>query len=257
MAKVIYRKAHKVTDGDRIITLAGERWHYISDISRDYSTSEGALRKEQLKKKDGSIVKTTQGKEFTIFSAGFIDNYRKIERKAQIITIKDLGIISAEVGLNKNSKVVDAGAGSGAAACYFAHLCKEVTSYDVRDDALEVARHNKDFLALKNLKLKKGSVADGISEKNRDLVLLDMPEPWTGIDSARKALKVGGFLVVYVPTVLQISQFVTELAGNDSFVHLKTIEVIERDWKVEGRSVRPTSEAIGHTGFITFCRRVR
>ena len=44
--------------------------------------------------------------------------------------------------------------------------------------------------------------------------------------------------------------------NNDKFLYEKTIELIEREWRIEGRIARPKSEGIGHTGFLTFCRRV-
>ena len=37
----------------------------------------------------------------------------------------------------------------------------------------------------------------------------------------------------------------------------KTIELIERHWKIDGRIARPNSEAIGHTAFMSFCRKIR
>jgi len=259
MAKILFKKGKKefVKDLDREITISKQRFYFVLDEKQDYVTEEGKIDKKDLKKKDGSLIKTNQGKEFIVFSANFIDNYRKIARGAQIITQKDIGIITAETGINHKSIVVDAGTGSGALACYLAHLCKEVTSYDMRDDAIEIAKKNKEFLGLKNLKIKKKDIFAGIDEKELDLIVLDMPNPWNGIKSCEKSLKIGGYLVIYVPTVLQIADFVNEIKKYDSFVYLKTIEMIERQWKIDGRSVRPTSDAIGHTGFMTFCRKIK
>ena len=41
-----------------------------------------------------------------------------------------------------------------------------------------------------------------------------------------------------------------------NFIHLKTIEIIEREWDVQGRKVRPKSQPIGHSGFLTFVRKI-
>ena len=188
--------------------------------------------------------------------AGFIDLYRKIKRDAQIIPLKDIGLVVAETGINGKSKVVDAGSGSGAVACFLANIVKDVTTYEIREDFIEIVKNNIKFLNLKNIKIRNKNIYDGISEKNVDLVVLDLPEPWKALESAEKALKVGGFLVSYSPTITQVSDFVNALRDNNNFAYLKTSEIIERDWEVDGRKVRPRSQAIGHSGFLSFARRI-
>src|SRR3989338_8720801 len=98
----------------------------VKDTSKDMHTQFGYFNKKDLKAKSGKI-KTNTGKEFTIFNPFFIDLYRKIKRDAQIIPLKDIGLIVSETGVNNKSKVVDAGAGSGALACFLANIAKEVT----------------------------------------------------------------------------------------------------------------------------------
>ena len=86
------------------------------------------------------------------------------------------------------------------------------------------------------------------------MVVLDLPEPWKALESAEKSLKAGGFLVSYSPTIPQVMDFVNTL--DESFAYLKTSEIIEREWEVKERKVRPRSQAIGHSGFITFARKL-
>ena len=184
------------------------------------------------------------------------DLYRKIKRDAQIIPLKDIGLIITETGIDKNSKIIDAGSGSGALACFLAHLCKEVITYDIRKDFINIVEKNIEFLGLKNIKIKNKDVYNKIDEKDTDLIVLDLPEPWKAINSAKKALKVGGFLVSYSPSVPQTMDFVNEINKSKNFVHVKTSEIIEREWEIEERKVRPKSRGIGHTGLISFCRRI-
>ena len=259
MAKILFRRQKKeyVKELDRDITLAKERFFYVPETTRDFITENGNLKGKDLEKKDGSLIKTNKGKEFILFSAQFKDDYSRIKRTAQIITPKDIGIIITETGLNKESKVVDAGTGSGALACYLAKICKEVTSYDIRDDAIETGEKNKEFLNIKNLTIKKKDVFKKIDETDVDTIILDMPEPQSAIKSCKKALKIGGFLVIYVPSITQISKFVEEIKKDDSFVYLKTIELIQREWKIDNRIARPNSQAIGHTAFLTFVRKIK
>jgi len=170
--------------------------------------------------------------------------------------LKDIGLIVAETGVNPTSKVVDAGSGSGALCCFLANIVKEVTTYEIRKDFIEIVKKNIKFLNLKNIKIKNKNVYQGISEKNIDLIVLDVPEPWKAINAAKKALKEGGYLVSYSPTTPQVQDFINQINENKNFVHLKTSEIIEREWEVDGRKVRPRSQQIGHSGFISFVRRI-
>ena len=229
---------------------------YVQDLDKDFHSQFGFVSKKDFKRKDGAILKTNTGKELMLFSPSFIDSYKRIKRGAQIITRKDIGLIVAETCINKDSKVVDAGAGSGALACFLANICKEVTTYDIREDFIKIVEKNKEFLNLKNLKIKNKNIYDGIDEKNIDLVTLDLPEPWLAIETAKKALKVGGFLVSYSPTIPQVIDFVNAIKKDKDFVHLKTTELIPREWEIEDRKVRPITTQTVHTGFLSFVRKI-
>jgi tRNA (adenine57-N1/adenine58-N1)-methyltransferase catalytic subunit len=243
--------------GKILIAEQGKKF-YVRDISNDFHNQFGFLKATDMKKaKDGSTLVSNTGKEFTIISPLFIDLYEKMKRSAQIIPLKDVGSIITFTGINKNSKIVDAGAGSGALSCFLAHIAKEVVTYEIRDDFYKVVENNIKSLGLKNIKLKKKDIYEGISEKNQDLITLDLPEPWKVVGIAAKALKVGGFIASYSPTVPQVMDFVNEIKSNKEFVYIKTIEILEREWDVDSRKVRPKSQAIGHSGFITFARRIR
>ena len=228
----------------------------VKDTSKDYHTKHGFFKKEDLKK-SGKAIKANTGKEFSIFSPYFIDLYRKIKRNAQIIPLKDIGLIVAETGVNNKSKVVDAGAGSGALCCFLANIAKEVTTYEIREDFIEIVNYNIKFLNLKNIKIKNKDIYDGIDEKNVDLIVLDLPEPWNAIEAAKKALKAGGFLVSYSPTIPQTADFINKINKDENFVHVKTSEIIERNWEIDERKVRPKSQQIGHSGFVSFVRMIR
>ena len=183
--------------------------------------------------------------------------YKKIKRDAQIIPLKDIGLIIAETGINKSSIVLDAGSGSGALACFLATIAKEVITYEIREDFIEIVKANIEFLGLKNIKSKNIDIYNKIEDKNIDVVILDLPEPWNALDSCSKALKAGGFLVSYSPSVPQVADFVNAIRKNENFVCIKTSEVVEREWEVEERRVRPKSKGIGHSGFLSFARKVR
>ncbi len=245
MAKILIKKPKKAIVGGREFTIAKTKKYLITDLTKDFHTEYGVISKKDLSKT--GIIKTNKGKEFAIFDASFIDLYQKIKRLAQMPLLKDIGLIIALTGINKNSRIVDAGAGSGGIACFLAHIAKEVTTYEINEENLKVVKQNKEFLKLKNLKIKNKDICKGIDEKDVDVITLDLPNPWNAINSAQKALKIGGFLVNYSPCITSAAEFVNAIAKNENFIHLKTIELIGREWKIEKAAVRPASKQTIHS----------
>lgn len=259
MAKIliIKEKREYIPELERDVTTIKERRYYVTDFSRDFQTKYGIIKKKDLLKKDGSTIKSNTKKEFVIFTAGFSDNFLNLKKAPQTVITKDIGMIIAETGLGKNDTVIDAGTGAGALACALANVCKKVITYEIRQDHIEVAKKNIEAIGLKNITIKNKDITNGIEEKNADLMTLDVPEPWLAIKTAQKALKVGGFLIAYTPTITQASNFVEAIRKNEAFLYESTIETIKRKWIVEGQRLRPNSAEIGHTAFLTFVRRIK
>ncbi|MFC1741206.1 tRNA (adenine-N1)-methyltransferase [Nanoarchaeota archaeon] len=255
-AKILVRKGQKqfFEDLNREVTIVKEKHHYVADISKDFSTAYGTIKKADLKKT--GKIKTHTKKEFNIFDASFIDIYKRIKRLPQIIPLKDIGFMIAKTGIGKESIVVEGGAGSGALSIMLSRYCKKVYSYEIKPEHLEVVKNNIKSLNIKNITLKNKSMYDKIAEKDVDLVCLDLPEPWNAIGPAAKALKQGGFIINYSPTIMQTADFVNALLKRDDFIHLETAEIIERKWEVEKRKVRPISKANIHSGFLSIGRRI-
>src|SRR3989344_6055319 len=174
-----------------LISADGERT-YIKDISQNYHSKDGAIKKEDLEK-NGEKVYTNTNKEFTIIDAKFIDQFVSIQRNAAIMILKEIGAIIAYTGIDKKSVVLYAGAGSGSLSCFLAHIVKKVITYDVKEDHIKTVQENIRDLGIKNITIKNQDITQKISEKNVDLVTLDLPNPSDAITNANKALKVGGF----------------------------------------------------------------
>jgi len=255
--KILVRKekSEYIEDLKKSVVVSKGRIYFVEDISKDYQCSEGIIPKSDLQK-ENTIIKSSKNKEFFIFNASFIDSYRGIKKYAQTIPIKDLGFILAETGINKNSIVVDTGAGSGGSACFIARFAKKVYAFDNNELSIRQTAENARYFGLKNLVVKKADSYTKIPVKNADLVLLDLPEPWKAIHSADKALKVGGYIVAYCPQITQAQQFINELMARNNYVHTKSVEIIERDWKISGQVVRPRSLSNIHSGFITIVRKI-
>jgi tRNA (adenine57-N1/adenine58-N1)-methyltransferase len=255
--KILLRREHKqyVPDLDREVTISKEVSYHVPDAGKDFHTSFGVITKKELAKKPGNTAKTSQGKEFTILDADFIDDLKRLKRIPQAMSLKELGLIIVTTGINKDSTIIDAGAGSGFAACALAHLCKKVTSYEIIDQHLALAKQNAAFLGLKNVTFRKGSIYDKIPEKNADLVLLDVPEPERAINTAANALKVGGYLAIYTLQATQLQNAANAVLKDKRLLMLKSCELLERLWKADGKVIRPHNIPIGHTGFLTFARK--
>lgn len=258
-----------------LITEFGKRF-FVRNIDQDFHTNFGVVSKKDLKS-DSSAIKTSNGTKLFAHKPAFIDLYSKIKRAPQIIPRKDIGMIIAETGIGKKSIVLEAGTGSGALCFMLANIVKKVYSYELREDFFKIASENARFLGLKNVVLNNKSIYDKINKideksvnnadksinklalksiNNIDLVALDLPEPWLAVENAASCLKAGGFLVSYSPTTPQVSDFVDKVKKIESLRYIKTVEVIVRDWEIEDRKVRPKSAAIGHSGFISFVRKV-
>ncbi|MFW6014613.1 MAG: tRNA (adenine-N1)-methyltransferase [Candidatus Nanoarchaeia archaeon] len=221
----------------------------------DIHTKWGYVSKETIQSaKQGEKLLTNKGKELYVIEASFSDLYSKIKRGAQIMLPKDISAIVGVCGINKNSRILDAGSGSGGTACFLGAIAKNVYSYEIREDHAKIAQHNVDYLQLKNVKIKNKDITKKIVEKNLDVIILDMAEPWPAIDNCYKALKPGGFLVNYSPNLTQAKEFVNKL--KDNFLYIKTIELIEREWEIEERKLRPKYRMLGHTGFLSFARKI-
>jgi tRNA (adenine57-N1/adenine58-N1)-methyltransferase catalytic subunit len=225
---------------------------------QDVHNKYGVVRKEVIDKaKPGTVIQSNTGKEMIVSETNFLDLYRRIRRNAQIILPKDIAAIIAETGINKNSKVFEAGAGSGALSCYLAHFVKKVYSYEIREDFIEnTIKKNIEMFKYKNIVLKKQDVYLGIDEKNFDCVIFDLPEPWRAIESGIKALKHGGYLVNYSPNITQTKQFVESVLDNRSMLYQSTVEIIERAWEIDKMRARPKFQMLGHTGFLSFARKL-
>lgn len=232
---------------------------YIKDLDKDYHTKFGYVKSEDLKNaKPGDLVQNSRENEsFRVLDPDFIDSYRRIRRSAQIMSLKDLGYILALTGIGAKSVIVEAGTGSGAAACFLARHVKEVFSYDISQDNIDIAKGNAKELGISNIKFQNADVYEQIPASDADMILLDLTRPWDAVENADCSLKIGGFLVAYCPCITQTQEFINKVRENGSFLVEKNVDILERDWEIDKKKVRPCSGPISHTGFISIVRKIR
>ena len=68
-------------------------------------------------------------------------------------------------------------------------------------------------------------------------------------------MKPGGYLCAYSPLSSQVEKTVKEIKKY-SFIEIKTIENIQRKMVVSENGMRPSFDMLGHTGYLTFARKV-
>jgi len=214
-----------------------------------------------LGSEEGTRVHSQIGVDLTCLRPTMADFVLKMPRGAQVIYPKDVGAIRVEADVAPGSRVLEAGAGSGAltlALCRATGPGGTVVSYEVRADFHQTATANLEWFFGKLpawLDLRQGDVRTVVETgETFDRVVLDVPEPWTVLDAVRAVLPAGGILCVFLPTTNQVQQAVLAL-GSARFSDVKTIEVLVRTWHVTRQSVRPDHRMVAHTGFITVARR--
>ena len=216
----------------------------------DLHTDAGVVKEEDLKKDVNEVV-AHSGKRFQVVNANFLDKLEKIKRGPQAMMLKDVYLVLAYTGVGSNSVVLDTGVGCGVMSACLARVVKKVVAYEWKEENVKLAKKNFEVLDV-SVEVKHKDVYDGIDERDLDLVMLDLPEPFR-VD-AYDALRFGGYLVAYLPSIVQVQEFVRR--AKQKFMVVKVVEDIEREWVVDGLRVRPKSPGILHTAFLVFCRKI-
>jgi tRNA (adenine57-N1/adenine58-N1)-methyltransferase len=219
------------------------------------------LHDDIIGRPEGFEVRTNLGAVFQIFRPTIAENIVKMPRGATVMYPKDIGVVLMWADLFPGASVVEAGFGSGALAMVLLQVVGSegrVVSYEMRDEFAFRAQENViTFLGpMPNHIVKSQDIYQGIDEQDVDRILLDLSEPWRVVEHAIQSLRPGGILMGYVPTTTQLKLLVDSLRQSKGFAHIESMEVLMRYWNVDGLSVRPEHQMVGHTGFLTFARRL-
>ena len=206
---------------------------------------------------EGTTVRSSTGARYTAMRPTLADFVLRMPRGAQVIYPKDLGAILILADIGPGVRVLEAGVGSGALSATLVRAGAEVVGYELRPDFAARARGNvARFLgpeAANRYRVEERDVYQGIEEHDLDRVVLDLPEPWQVVKHAEEALRPGGILVAYTPSILQAAHLVETLADS-RFELTSTVEHLTRGWHIEGQAVRPDHRMVAHTGFLTSAR---
>ncbi len=247
--------------GDRVLLVDAKSRRHIITLEQGgaFHSHTGVLDHALLIGNDeGITVRTTQGARIVAVRPTLSEYILKMPRGAQVIYPKDLGPILMLGDIFTGARILESGVGSGALTMTLLRAIGptgHVFGYELRDDFADRAQRNVEGFLGPDMPLtvEVRDVYDGIEETDLDRVVLDLPEPWRVIKHAESALRPGGILLSYLPTIGQVSRLREEIAES-SFGMVESLEVLQRTWHVEGQSVRPDHRMVAHTGFLTYAR---
>jgi tRNA (adenine57-N1/adenine58-N1)-methyltransferase len=241
-----------------LVDTKGRRYLVTLEAGGEFHSHRGPVAYDDLiGQPEGTVVRSSAGSKYTAVRPTLSEFVLKMPRGAQVIYPKDLGPILMLADIFPGARVLESGVGSGALSMTLLRAGADIVGYELRPDFAARATANvTSFLGEEVLDRYRVEVRDsygGIEETDLDRVVLDLPEPWQVVKHAERALRPGGLMVSYTPTILQASQL-REALGESAFGMAETIEVLLRSWHIEGQSVRPDHRMVAHTGFLTSAR---
>jgi tRNA (adenine57-N1/adenine58-N1)-methyltransferase len=250
-------KEHKDTTIYKVLIDKKRANKHLWKGKGDFHCKQGVISESDLLS-EKTLLKTHTEQEFYSFPAHLPDKREKIKRGPQIITAKDIGYVITRAGITKEDIIVEAGGGSGSATSFFASICKEVHTYELREDHCEIITKNLNFLNHTNVLLQHGNLKDEIKhEKNYDLLFLDLPEPVQILQEDLSGLKTGKYIVCYLPSVYQIQELVSYIYTRADLYLEEVSETMVREWRVKENLARPQNrKEIDFTAFLIFIRKI-
>ena len=246
--------------GERVMLIDAKDRRYLITLRPDaaFHTHAGIVQhNDVIGTVEGSLISSNTERSFLVLRPTLTDVVLKMPRGAQVIYPKDLGAILLQADIAPGQKVLEAGVGSGALSMTLLRAGAHITAYEIREDFAVHAKQNvRDLLGeVVHYDVQIRDVTQGIDGDDFDRILLDMPEPWAVVEHAATALRPGGILLAYLPTINQ-TQLLRETLHRYSIGLAETVEILRRTWHIDGRSVRPDHRMVAHTGFLTSARRL-
>lgn len=248
--------------GDRALLIDSKKRRYVIELKHGgefHSHSGFVAHADIIGRPEGSRVESTRGSRYIVVRPTLEDFVIEMPRGAQVIYPKDLAPICMLADIGPGIRVLESGVGSGALSMAMLRYGADVTGYEIREDFARRAQSNVvSFLGddiASRYRIEIRDCYEGIDGLGFDRVVLDLPEPWRVVPHAENALRLGGILVAYTPSITQAAK-TREALASSRWVEARTLEVLHRTWHIEGQSVRPDHRMVAHTGFLTVARLI-
>jgi tRNA (adenine57-N1/adenine58-N1)-methyltransferase catalytic subunit len=241
---------------------------------RIFHTHRGSLAHDDLiGKQEGTVLQSSGGTPYVALRPLLADFTLSMTRGAAVVYPKDAAQIVAMADIFPGASVLEAGAGSGALACWLLRAIGSdglLVSYERREDFAAIAQANVEkffggphpawqlrVAELPGDTAPAPGAGDGcVAGGPFDRVVLDMLSPWEHVGTAARSLTPGGVICCYVATVTQLSATVEAIRGHGAFDEPAAWESLTRGWHADGLAVRPEHRMVGHTGFLVTGRRL-
>lgn len=234
---------------------------YLIDTTKktDHFKGVGILNPEDLINQNYGSRFIVNTKEFYLFKPTLMDRLNSLKRKAQIILPKDAANIIIHCDVTPGTTILEAGIGSGALTTVLASMVRpngKVISYENRIDFINHAQKNLKQSGLSDMVIiKEKNITEGIDEQELHAIILDIPNPWDVVNHAWNALEIGGTLCCYSPLISQMEKTIRTM-NEQAFVDIKTYETLQREMIYKEQGIRPSFQMLGHTGYLTFARKI-
>ena len=252
---------------NQVIVIKTSKNKYLSVVEKDkeFITNEGKFKFSDLKKIP-SIITTTTGIDFQIYTPTYKEFVLLMKRGPQIIYPKDVGQIIVESNLHNSSKILEIGSGSGALTLYLYSLLQNSGKlYSLDSSKINQRRANKTISRYLSTYSKDTVDVNFINEKldnfnfknledKIDAIITDVPEPWDFFINNNIDTNLNW--VSYLPSMSQIIR-INETLKEKNFQDIEVKEVILRDWIVDKKVVRPTNKLVSHTGFLISAKYIK
>ncbi len=253
----------RLKENDAVILIDRRGRRYLKRLQRGRKISiRGEILADALfGVEEGSRVKLSTGESFLVLRPTYADLIPHLPRQAQVIYPKDTGPLLIWGDVFAGATVIEGGVGAGALTIALLRVVGptgRLISYELREDFAAAARSNVAafFGDAPNWTLKNRDLYEGFDETGVDRLFLDLAEPHRALPLAASALRPGGVIVCYVPTVMQLRDTVEALQASPQFGEVESFETLQRYWQVKGLSVRPLHRMVAHSAFIIVARRL-
>lgn len=248
-----------------VVKTSKNKYLSVVEIDKEFITNEGKFKFSDLKKIP-SIVTTTTGIDFQIYTPTYKEFVLLMKRGPQIIYPKDVGQIIVESNLHNSSRVLEIGSGSGALTLYLYSLLQNSGKlYSLDSSKINQRRANKTISRYLSTYSKDTVDVNFINEKldnfnfknledKIDAIITDVPEPWDFFINNKIDTNLNW--VSYLPSMSQIIR-INETLKEKNFQDIEVKEVILRDWIVDKKVVRPTNKLVSHTGFLVSAKYIK
>lgn len=205
----------------------------------------------------GDTIETHLGTAFRVRKLRGPDLFHHLERTGAPMMPRDIGLIVGHTGIESDDTVLDAGTGTGVLATYLGRIGADVTTFERDTDFADVARENMALAGVDDqVDVRTGDITEALGELGTfDVLTLDTEDAASVIEHTPNLLVSGGYVAVYSPFVEQTRE-VVGAAESVGLSDIETLETIQRQMDFDDRGSRPSTAGVGHTGYLTFARRL-